>query len=41
MMRGARSFEYRQVRVDGDDGPIISGFDATIPAEGLTAMVEI
>lgn len=27
------------MRVDGDDGPIISGFDATIPAEGLTAMV--
>lgn len=27
------------MRVDGDDGPIISDFDATIPAEGLTAMV--
>ena len=32
-------FEYRQVRVDGDEGPIIAGFTARIPAEGLTAIV--
>ena len=32
-------FEYVDVRVDGDDGPIVSGFSARIPAEGLTVMV--
>ena len=32
-------FEYRHVRVDGDRGPIIQGFSARIPADGLTAMV--
>src|SRR4030081_3937349 len=32
-------FEYRDVRVEGDDGPIIKGFFASIPAEGLTAIV--
>jgi putative ABC transport system ATP-binding protein len=32
-------FEYRDVRVDGDDGPIIKGFSAEISADGLTAMV--
>jgi putative ABC transport system ATP-binding protein len=32
-------FEYRDVRVDGDSGPIITGFSARIPADGLTAMV--
>jgi putative ABC transport system ATP-binding protein len=32
-------FEYREVRVDGDSGPIIQGFSARIPADGLTAMV--
>lgn len=32
-------FEYRNVRVDGDSGPIIEGFYARIPADGLTAMV--
>src|SRR5215469_2972797 len=32
-------FEYRQVRVDGDNGPIVAGFCAVIPAEGLTVMV--
>ena len=32
-------FEYRNVRVDGDSGPIIVGFSARIPADGLTAMV--
>jgi putative ABC transport system ATP-binding protein len=32
-------FEYRGVRVDGDDGPIVKGFFAVIPAEGLTAIV--
>ena len=35
---GDRS-EYRNVRVDGDEGPIITGFSARIPADGLTAMV--
>lgn len=32
-------FEYRDVRVEGDSGPIISGFSARIPADGLTAVV--
>ncbi|MGH9278660.1 MAG: ABC transporter ATP-binding protein [Acidimicrobiales bacterium] len=32
-------FEYRDVRVDGDDGPIVEGFSARIPADGLTAIV--
>lgn len=32
-------FEYQNVRVDGDDGPIVEGFFAVIPVEGLTAMV--
>ncbi|MGH9222603.1 MAG: ABC transporter ATP-binding protein [Acidimicrobiales bacterium] len=32
-------FEYRDVRVDGDDGPIVDGFSARIPADGLTALV--
>jgi putative ABC transport system ATP-binding protein len=32
-------FEYVDVRVDGDDGPIVSGFSARIPADGLTVMV--
>src|SRR3954449_5693659 len=32
-------FELRDVRVDGDSGPIIEGFSARIPADGLTAMV--
>jgi putative ABC transport system ATP-binding protein len=32
-------FEYRDVRVDGDSGPIITGFSARIPADVLTAMV--
>jgi putative ABC transport system ATP-binding protein len=32
-------FEYRNVRVDGDSGPIIEGFSARIPADGLTAVV--
>ena len=27
------------LRVDGDDGPIVSGFSARVPAEGLTAVV--
>ena len=31
-------FEYRDVRVDGDDGPIVAGFSARIPADGLTAL---
>jgi putative ABC transport system ATP-binding protein len=32
-------FEYRSVRVDGDDGPIVEGFCARIPTDGLTAIV--
>ncbi len=33
-------FEYRGVGVDGDGGrPIVDGFSARIPADGLTAMV--
>src|SRR5947207_14278048 len=32
-------FEYVDVRVDGDDGPIVSGFSARIPTDGLTVMV--
>jgi putative ABC transport system ATP-binding protein len=31
--------EYRDVRVDGDDGPIVEAFSALIPAQRLTAMV--
>jgi putative ABC transport system ATP-binding protein len=32
-------FEYRDVRVDGDDGPIVEGFSALVLQVGLTAMV--
>jgi putative ABC transport system ATP-binding protein len=32
-------FEYCNVRVDGDDGPIIANFSARIAAVGLTAIV--
>ncbi|HEX2064169.1 MAG TPA: ATP-binding cassette domain-containing protein, partial [Acidimicrobiales bacterium] len=35
----AERFQYRDVRVDGDEGPIIDGFTAAVPARGLTAMV--
>jgi putative ABC transport system ATP-binding protein len=35
----ADRFEYRGVRVDGDEGPIVEGFSVAIPADGLTAMV--
>ena len=31
--------EYRDVRVDGDDGPIVVGFSAAVPAGRLTVMV--
>ena len=31
--------EYRDVRVDGDDGPIVAGFSAQVPAGRLTVMV--
>jgi putative ABC transport system ATP-binding protein len=31
--------EYRDVRVDGDDGPIVDGFSAAVPAGRLTVMV--
>ncbi len=32
-------FEYCDVGVDGDEGPIVSGFSARIPSDGLTAIV--
>jgi len=32
-------FELRDIRVDGDSGPILHGFSARIPADGLTAVV--
>ena len=32
-------FEYQDVRVDGDDGSIVTGFSATIPAQGLTVVI--
>ena len=32
-------FELRDVRVDGDGGPLVEGFSARIPADGLTALV--
>ena len=32
-------FEYCEVGVAGDDGPIVRGFSARVPADGLTAMV--
>ena len=32
-------FEYADVRVDGDDGPIVAGFSARIPRDGLTVLV--
>jgi len=32
-------FEYRDVTVEGDNGPIVSGFSARVPADGLTAVV--
>src|SRR5437763_3879348 len=31
--------EYRDIRVDGDDAPIVSGFSASVPAGRLTVMV--
>ncbi len=31
--------EYRDVRVDGDDGPIVAGFSAAIPAGSLMVMI--
>jgi putative ABC transport system ATP-binding protein len=31
--------EFRDVRVDGDDGPIVAGFSATVPAGKLTVIV--
>ena len=32
-------FEYADVRVDGDDGPIVAGFSARVPRDGLTVLV--
>jgi putative ABC transport system ATP-binding protein len=31
--------EYQNVRVDGDDGPIVAGFSATLPAGRLSVIV--
>ena len=38
-MNGVPLLEYRDVRVDGDDGPIVAGFSAVVPAGRLTVMV--
>ena len=38
-MAGEFLLEYRDVRVDGDDGPIVAGFSAGVPAGRLTVMV--
>jgi len=38
-MGGEFLLEYRDVRVDGDDGPIVAGFSARVPAGRLTVMV--
>ena len=35
----ATLIEYRDVRVEGDDGPIVAGFSAEVPAGRLTVMV--
>ena len=32
-------FEYRNVRVQGDHGPIIENFSAVVPTKGLTVIV--
>jgi putative ABC transport system ATP-binding protein len=32
-------FEYRDVRVEGDEGSIVTGFFAVIPAQGLTVII--
>ncbi|MGC8463490.1 MAG: ATP-binding cassette domain-containing protein [Acidimicrobiales bacterium] len=32
-------FELRDVRVDGDEGPIVDGFSASVPPEGLTVVM--
>ena len=32
-------FEFRDVAVYGDEGPIVSGFSAHVPADGLTALI--
>src|SRR5438105_4993339 len=38
-MTAATLIEYRDVRVEGDDGPIVAGFSAEVPAGRLTVMV--
>jgi putative ABC transport system ATP-binding protein len=35
----ADRFAYVDVQVDGDDGPIVTGFSARVPRDGLTVMV--
>lgn len=35
----ADRFEYADVRVEGDDGPIVAGFSARVPRDGLTVIV--
>lgn len=32
-------FEYADVRVEGDDGPIVAAFSARVPRDGLTVLV--
>jgi putative ABC transport system ATP-binding protein len=36
---GPIRFEYRDIRVDGDHGPIIVNFSAVVPTKGLTVIV--
>jgi putative ABC transport system ATP-binding protein len=35
----AARFEYVDVGVDGDDGPIVTAFSAAVPVDGLTVLV--
>ena len=35
----ADRFHYDDVRVDGDEGPIVDGFSARVPRDGLTVIV--
>lgn len=35
----ADRFEYADVRVEGDEGPIVAGFSARVPRDGLTVIV--
>lgn len=39
MTASAAAFEYVDVTVLGDDGPIVDGFSAAVPSDGLTLLV--